>query len=288
MHFLAILGVWAFATLAPAQNVNRTALTNLSIINDTWAAFDGCLPQPSGYSLVQLISNDPKKLSPGPLDSAIFYNELVNTSAANKLYCKDNFTLYTVTYLDDPTNNYTAGICSLSSRTPDSVFKLIGRLPYLLRQGIRSFVLARGTSPGFNATFSYDQNTYIDFSFSGDFGAADAIWAFATAYVGLVIDNAPWIAAVGNDTCVADSDTLAKVAVGDYFDSAITATVLAAYQAIVGPWPKDTSCMKNQLLLITNTTSWQSFELPDISLGGGLCHNLLDPGSLPSKAWVSG
>jgi hypothetical protein len=135
---------------------------------------------------------------------------------------------------------------------------------------------------------SYDHSSYTDFTFSSDFGAADAIWAFATAYVGLVIDNAPWIAAVGNDSCVADSDVAARVAVGDYLDSAIAATILAAYQALVGPWPKDTSCMQNQLLLITNTTSWQSFELPDVNLGGGLCHNLLDPEILPSKkAWVS-
>jgi len=177
------------------------------------------------------------------------------------------------------------------------VFKLIGRLPYSLREGIRSFVLAPGltsqnfvsgqsTTPSFNTTVSRARNSWNDFAFSGEFGAVDAIWAFAVAYVGLVIDNDPFIAAVGNDTCVADSDVAAKVAVGDYFDSAIAATILAAYQAIVGPWPKDTSCMQNQLLLITNTTSWKSFELPDVSLGGGLCHNLLDPSSLPSrKPW---
>ena len=75
----------------------------------------------------------------------------------------------------------------------------------------------------------------------------------------------------------------AKVAVGDYLDSAIAATIVAAYEAIVGPWPKDTSCMQNQLLLITNTTGWLSFDLPEVSRGGGLCHNLLDAGSLPTR-----
>jgi hypothetical protein len=68
--------------------------------------------------------------------------------------------------------------------------------------------------------------------------------------------------------------------VNNYVNSAITATMLATYQLLVGPWPKDVSCMKNQLELVTNTTSWRSFGFPQI----GLCHNLLDPGSLPSKA----
>jgi hypothetical protein len=151
-----------------------------------------------------------------------------------------------------------------------------------LREGIRSFVLAPGTNPGSNAT-TFDENSYIDFSFSGDFGAAHAVWAFATAYVGQIIDNAQWIAAVGKDTCVTDSDSAAKVAVNDYYESAVAATILATYQAIVGPWPNDTGCMTNQLALITNTTIWLSFELPQVELGGGLCHNLLDPGSLPSN-----
>lgn len=184
--------------------------------------------------------------------------------------------------VQDPAINYTVGICSLSYRSPDTLYTLMGRLPYPLRQGIRSFVLAPGTSSGSKAV-NYDPASYIDFSFSGDYGAADAVWTFATTFVGLIIDNAQWIAAVGNDTCVTDSDTAAKVAVGDYYDSAVAATILATYQAIVGPWPRDTSCMKNQLLLITNSTSWISFDLPQVELGGGLCHNLLDPGSLPSN-----
>jgi hypothetical protein len=58
MFLSALLWVWVFSALAATQNVNRTALTNISIVYDTWAAFEGCLPQTSAYGLVKLIRND--------------------------------------------------------------------------------------------------------------------------------------------------------------------------------------------------------------------------------------
>ena len=58
MHSLFILWFWALTTLTAAQNVNRTALTNISIVYDTWAAFEGCLPQPSSYGLLTWPTTD--------------------------------------------------------------------------------------------------------------------------------------------------------------------------------------------------------------------------------------
>jgi len=78
MHSLSILGFWALATLAAAQNVNRTALANVSIVYDTWAAFEGCLPQPSGYGLIPIPSNDLKSVL-----YPLYQNLLTNTLIKN-------------------------------------------------------------------------------------------------------------------------------------------------------------------------------------------------------------
>lgn len=180
----------------------------------------------------------------------------------------------------DPANNYTTGVCTLSYRTADDLFRTIGRLPPLLRQLIRSFVLAKGFSQGDGwVAGEYDRLTGQDFWFAGNFGASWAVWAFSVAYVGQKLNNDQWNAAVANDTCVVDEESANAANNGSNIDAAITATMLATYQALVGPWPKDVSCMQNQLMAINSTASWQSFGFPEI----GLCHNLLDPGGLPSR-----
>jgi hypothetical protein len=84
---------------------------------------------------------------------------------------------------------------------------------------------------------------------------------------------------MANDTCVVDKASADAAAAGNYLDASISATMVATYQVMVGPWPKNVTCMQNQLNVITNTTTWQSFGFPWV----GLCGNYLGPGGLPSK-----
>jgi hypothetical protein len=126
-------------------------------------------------------------------------------------------------------------------------------------------------------------NDQDNFWFSGDSQAVDAVRAFATSFVGNELDLGTWSAAVGNDSCVADAGAVSAVEGGDYFDSAVGAVILATYLALVGPWPRATGCMQNQLEAVMNSTRWAWFgdEFNPVD-GAGLCHFTLPPGSLPT------
>jgi hypothetical protein len=134
------------------------------------------------------------------------------------------------------------GRCATAIETKEAYFNMVGRIPSYMRASISDFIQHWGTRNIGNDGHGVN--------IGGQFQGTDPVELFSRTVAQNLKDLAAWKYAVGNDTCVADNDSVYDLNNGNYQTSAIRGVIIAAYQSIIGTFPVNTSCMANQLLFI--------------------------------------
>ncbi|OJD17747.1 hypothetical protein AJ78_02156 [Emergomyces pasteurianus Ep9510] len=163
-------------------------------------------------------------------------------------YCKDDFSVYNVTYADCP-EPWLIGHCAKAEMNREDTFNLLGRLPSSAR-GVISDLLNAYIEPGLSFRWYNKHST----QFGGRFRPADGLKAVLTALWvgGPGVPYDPFVKAVATDTCVGDEAAAKSLEKDGTYGNAVEAGLaVAAYLKLVKSKPPfDASCMSNQLKVL--------------------------------------
>ncbi|EER41887.1 conserved hypothetical protein [Histoplasma capsulatum H143] len=226
--------------LASAQMTKDPLVKN---VRDFDSTFDSVLPKPQKYTYTKWTEDEINGGIP-PRDTwGQSYYE-----STSRFYCKDDFSVYNVTYADCP-EPWLIGHCAKAEMNREATFDLLGRLPSSAR-GVVSDLLNANIERGLS--FRWNENHSV--MFGGYFRPADGLKSVLTAlWVGSPgVPYEPFLKAVTADTCVGDEDAAASLKRDGSLAGAVeTAFAIAAYMKLVkGNPPFDASCMSNQLNIV--------------------------------------
>lgn len=117
-----------------------------------------------------------------------------------------------------------------------------------MRSTISSFVQPKGT---WSSTDDHIA-AFTSHNGNGVFGGSEPITLFGEVLASEFSESSQWKAAVENDTCVADGTASNFLGLSPplYNYAASRAIIIVACEALVGSFPRNASCMSNQLAYI--------------------------------------
>ncbi|OJD13180.1 hypothetical protein AJ78_06342 [Emergomyces pasteurianus Ep9510] len=230
-----------FTLLLGLANAQIVKPPLIKTVRDLDARFDAALPAPQKYTYSKLSAAEIARGIPNPFPwGASLYEP------TSEYYCKDDFSVYNVTFPDCP-EPWLVGHCARAAKNREETFNLLGRLPSSARGGV-SDLLNMAFPPNLSIRVAWDNSAI----FGGGFRPADGVKMILTALIrgapGIPMDD--FMKAVEADSCVADQDASEELKRGGYFYAQEGGLAIAAYMKLVKTPPIDASCMSNQLKIL--------------------------------------
>ncbi|OJD14822.1 hypothetical protein AJ78_04878 [Emergomyces pasteurianus Ep9510] len=235
MGMITALCQMALLGLASAQ-IDKLPL--MKTVRDLHPKFDPVLPAPQKYSFTKWSADEVHRGIPpdGAWSESLYDTE-------SDYYCKDDFTIYNVTFVDCP-EPWLVGHCAKGAQTKEATFDILGRLPSSAR-GVISDLLHVKMRPGRSVRYNVGHSVI----FGGASSSTEGLKMMLSA-IRLDLPDASdneFAEAVAADTCVADEQAAADLKQGRYRGALDGAMSVAAYLKLVKTPPLDASCMNNQL-----------------------------------------
>ncbi|PGH30818.1 hypothetical protein GX50_06404 [[Emmonsia] crescens] len=226
--------------LASAQTIKKPLVRS---VRDFDSTFDATLPAPQKYTYKTWTTDEIERGLP---KDGTWVDSYFNPDSRH--YCKDDFSVYNVTYADCP-EPWLIGHCAKAEINRENTFNLLGRLPSSAR-GVISDLLNANIERGLSFRWHNKHSVLL----GGYFRPADGLKAVLSALWigGPGVPLEPFVNAIAADTCVADEEAAEALkrdgSLGDAVDSGFA---VAAYLKLVkGTPPFDASCMSNQLKVL--------------------------------------